>query len=262
VDPLILTVFPLNDAKDSSYTLYEDGSDGRKYETGEFTNTAVHAQEANGDLSVHVDAAKGSYPGMLKERAFELRLPGDWPPESVTVNGKPVQYTRKKDAPGWRYEGNTLTTVIRTERFSTARPVEIRVRRAAALVARRPELDGYAGAMTRLRACYDTVNQTWPIAWSPDPLVDAMQSGDRLGYHPERAGEELKHFREMLPQAASAVTKAITPPSDERIASIARRMNVDPKSDAVKARLTTILNLQTRARAQMEDAITEVGSSK
>jgi alpha-glucosidase (family GH31 glycosyl hydrolase) len=262
VDPLILTVFPLHDVKDSSYSVYEDGSDGRKYETGEFTNTAIHAEEAKGELTIHVDAAKGSYPGMLKERAFELRLPGDWPPESVTVNGKPVQYTRKRDVPGWRYEGNTLSTIIRTDRVSTAKPVEIRVRRTAALIARRSELDGYAGAMTRLRACYDTVNQTWPIAWSPDALVDAMQSGDRLGYHPERAAEEIKHFHDVLPEASSAVNKATTPPSDERVAAIARRMNVDPKSDAVKNRLTTILNLQTRARAQMEDAVAEVGPAK
>lgn len=262
VDPLILTVFPLNETKDSSYTVYEDGSDGRKYETGEFTNTAVRAEETNGDFAVHIDAAKGSYPGMLKDRAFELRLPGDWPPESITVNGKPVQYTRKRDIAGWHYEGNTLTTIIRTERFSTAKPIEIRVHRATALVARRSELDGYAGAMTRLRACYDTVNQTSPISWSPDPLVDAMQSGDRLGYHPERAGDELKRFHAILPEAASAVKTATTAPSDARITSIAKRLNVDPKSDAVKARVATILNLQARARAQMEDAVAEVAASK
>jgi hypothetical protein len=262
VDPLILTVFPLNGAKDSSYTVYEDGSDGRKYQTGEFTNTYVHAEETGSDFILHVDAAKGSYPGMLKERALELRLPGDWPPEFVLVNGHPVSYTRRAGMPGWHFEGNTLSTIIRTERLSTAKPVEILVHRSAALIARRAELDGYAGAMTRLRECYDTVNQTWPIAWSPDALIDAMQSGDRLGYHPDRAATELKHFHEILPQAVTEVDKAAEPPSDDRVNAIARRMNIDPKSEAVKKRLADILALQTRARAQMQEAAAEVGATK
>jgi alpha-glucosidase (family GH31 glycosyl hydrolase) len=262
VDPLILTVFPLNGAKDSSYTVYEDGSDGRKYQTGEFTNTAIRADERGGDLVLHVEAAKGSYPGMLKERALELRLPGDWPPEFVLVNGHPVSYTRRAGMPGWHFEGNTLSTIIRTERLSTAKPVEILVHRSAALIARRAELDGYAGAMTRLRECYDTVNQTWPIAWSPDALIDAMQSGDRLGYHPDRAATELKHFHEILPQAVTEVDKAAEPPSDDRVNAIARRMNIDPKSEAVKKRLADILALQTRARAQMQEAAAEVGAMK
>ncbi len=45
--------------------------------------------------------------------------------------------------------------------------------------------------MTRLREAYDALNQTWPIAWSPDELIDAMQTGDRLSYFPQQAGELL-----------------------------------------------------------------------
>ena len=88
---------------------------------------------------------------------------------------------------------------------SASARVTIEVRRAAGLTARREELDGFAGAMTRLRGAYDSLNQTWPVSSPPDILVDAMQSGDRLGYHPERAQEELAHFHAVLPQAQAAV---------------------------------------------------------
>jgi hypothetical protein len=64
--------------------------------------------------------------------------------------------------------------------------------------------------MNRLRAAYDALQQTWPVASSPDPLIDAMQTGDRLGYHPERAPEELAHFQDALRKAQSSV-QALAP---------------------------------------------------
>jgi hypothetical protein len=36
-----------------------------------------------------------------------------------------------------------------------------------------------------------------------------MQTGDRLGYHPELAQKEIAHFRETLPQARIAVNKVV-----------------------------------------------------
>jgi alpha-glucosidase len=108
---------------------------------------------------------------------------------------------------GWTYEGNTLTTVIPVASGSVEAKVTVEVRRAAGLTARRTELDGFAGAMTRLRGVYDAMHQTWPVSDPPDLLVDAMQTGDRLGYHPERAVAEMAHFREVLPQAQAAIAQ-------------------------------------------------------
>jgi alpha-glucosidase len=46
----------------------------------------VTAKQNGDDLEVEIEPVRGSYPGMPAQRAYELRLPGDWPPESVTVN--------------------------------------------------------------------------------------------------------------------------------------------------------------------------------
>src|SRR5690242_10539408 len=108
VDPLTLTVFPLAAGQKSSYTLYEDAGNSRAYETGEAATTKVSASEAQGDLTVEISPAHGDYQGMPAQRAYELRLPGDWPPESVTVNGKPLSYVPDRNKAGWRFEGNTL----------------------------------------------------------------------------------------------------------------------------------------------------------
>ena len=205
VDPLIVTVWPLAAGSSSSYSLYADSGVSVLYQRGVFTRTPIRATETGDTLRVEIGPVEGHFPGMLTSRRYELRLPADWPPASVTVNGKAVAEAQAGKA-GWSFVGNTLTTVIPTASFSTASPVTIEVRRAAGLINRRSQLDGFAGAMTRLREAYDALQQTWPVAVPPDALIDAMQTGDRLGYHPERAAEEIAHFHEELPKAQSAVS--------------------------------------------------------
>ena len=46
--------------------------------------------------------AEGSYPGMKRERSYEVRLPFAWPPTLITWQGVPVP---------WRYDGDRLMTV-------------------------------------------------------------------------------------------------------------------------------------------------------
>lgn len=205
VNPLILNVWPLAPGASSSYSLYEDSGVSVLYQRGVFTRTPIRASEMDDTLRVEIGPVQGSFPGMLKARSYELRLPADWPPASVTVDGKPVPQS-EPGKPGWSFIGNTLTTVIPTPSFSTASKVTIEVRRAPGLLARRGELDGFAGAMTRLRAAYDALQQCWPVAVPPDPLIDVMQTGDRLGYHPERAVDEITHFHDELPKAQAAVS--------------------------------------------------------
>ena len=104
---------------------------------------------------------------------------------------------------GWSFEGNSLTTIIPVAAASTESKVTIEVRRAAGLTARRAELDGFNGAMARLRETYNALNMTPPVATPPDILIDAMQTGDRLGYHPELAQKEIAHFHEVMPKVLS-----------------------------------------------------------
>ncbi|HTB97890.1 MAG TPA: TIM-barrel domain-containing protein [Terracidiphilus sp.] len=205
VDPLILNVWPLKDGQSASYDVYEDSGVSTEYQRGVFTQTPIKATESASALRVEIGPVKGSFPGMLKSRAYELRLPADWPPEAVTVNGVAIRQAGPLGKNGWSYEGNTLTTVIPVDHTSVDHRITVEVRRNPALVAKRVELDGFAGAMVRLRGAYDAMQKTSPVAAPPDSLIDAMQSGDRLGYHPEQAQEEIAHFHEMLPKAKTAV---------------------------------------------------------
>jgi alpha-glucosidase len=205
VDPLIVNVWPLAPGAGSSYSVYEDSGVSVDYQHGVYTRTPIKATQIGDTLKVEIGPVEGSFTGMLKARAFEVRLPADWPPTSVTVNGVPVKHAEVAGKGGWTFEGNTLTTVIPVASRSTAERVTVEIHRAAGLTARRAELDGFAGTMTRLRGAYDATNALWPVVGPPDILVDAMQTGDRLGYHPERAVAEIAHLRDTLPKAQAAL---------------------------------------------------------
>jgi alpha-glucosidase len=205
VDPLIVDVWPLAPGQASTYSVYEDSGVAVEYQRGVFARTPIKAAQTGDKLRVEIGPVEGSYPGMLQKRGYELRLPADWPPASVTVNGVAVKQAGPTGKGGWSFEGNTLTTVIPVSSFNVTSRVTIEVRRADGLTARRSELDGFAGAMTRLRGAYDAMRGTSPVSDAPDVLVDAMQAGDRLSYHPEQAQEEIAHFHKVAPEAQAAV---------------------------------------------------------
>ena len=223
VDPLIVNLWPMTSGTTSSYEVYEDSGKSVDYKHGEFTKTPISAKQTGEELRVEIGPVKGHYAGMLDKRGYELRLPADWPPASVKVNGVAVSHASGAK-PGWRYEGNTLTTIIPVPTHSVHDQVTIVVVRDAALGAKRAELDGFAGAMTRLRGAYDAMHQTWPVSDPPDELVDAMQAGDRLSYHPERALEEITHLHLALLLAQTAVDE-IAKNFNTRMEDYAQRMS-------------------------------------
>jgi alpha-glucosidase len=226
VDPSIVNVWPLEPGEHSSYSVYEDSGVSVEYQRGVFAKTPVKAEQTGDTLRVEIGPVEGSYPGMMKTRGYELRLPADWPPAQVMVDGKAVPQGGVGKA-GWKFEGNTLTTIFLVSDQSTAGKVVVEVRRAPGLTARRGELDGFAGAMTRLRGAYDALQQSSPVAVPPDALIDAMQTGDRLGYHPERATEEIAHYHETLPKAQAAV-EAVGATFAQRLDDYARRNANNP----------------------------------
>jgi alpha-glucosidase (family GH31 glycosyl hydrolase) len=252
VDPLILTLFPMMPGQETSYTLYEDANESRGYQTQEAARTQIRATHVGTDVTMHISPVRGSYPGMLTERAYELRLPGDWPPESVTVNESPLSLVADRDRAGWHFEGNTLTTVITLPRMPVTTAITIRVLRSSDLLARRSELDGFAGSIRRLRASYDTLNQTWPLGWSPDSLIDAMQSGNRLSYDPGSASAELSHYRQAV-QKAMIDIEGLKGLSEQEMHNVADRVGTDWKSDAAKKRVTEYRGRVGLAASQLAD---------
>ncbi len=246
VDPLIVNVFPLADGQSSSYTLYEDGSKSEAYKRGICAWTRLDAKQSGDALTVEVEPVRGHYPGMLMERGYELRLPGDWPPQSVTVNGTILPRS------AWSYQGNTLTTVISVPRRSVMQRTTILVTRASGSLASRAQLDGFAGATTRLHAAYDSLNSLWPFTWSPDPLIDAWQTGDRLSYHPEAAQAQIARFPQVYAQAVAMVQKLVDG-ADKPDAELQKKLMQNRGTDTSNQRAARYKLTLARALAQLKD---------
>ena len=236
----------------SSYSVYEDSGVSVEYQHGMFARTPIRAAQDGDVLRVEIGPVEGNYPRMPKLRRYEVRLPADWPPASVSVNGAAVSQAGPAGEGGWTFEGNTLTTVIPVPATDVAEKVIVEVRRADSLTARRDDLDGFSGAMTRLRGTYDAMHQTGPFSSIPDVLEDAKQSGDRLGYHPEKATEEIAHFHDVLPQAQTAVQK-VTQELAQRMDDFVKRMGNDRPPD-VEAQRQRRLDAMARAQKLVAEA--------
>jgi len=88
VDPLIIQITALAAGQTSSYTLYEDSGEAVAYQRGVCAWTKLSATQKGDDLEVEIAPVSGRYSGIPLKRGYEVRLPGDWPPASVTVNAR------------------------------------------------------------------------------------------------------------------------------------------------------------------------------
>jgi len=94
-DPIELRVYR---GADGEFTLYEDENDGYNYEKGVYATIPLHWDEAKHALTI--GERKGSFPGILTERRFQIVFVGEnhgagisaesRPDKVVTYSGKPV----------------------------------------------------------------------------------------------------------------------------------------------------------------------------
>jgi alpha-D-xyloside xylohydrolase len=83
-DPIELRVYP---GADGAFTLYEDENDNYNYERGVHATIAFHWEDGKRRLTI--DDRKGSFPGMLKERRFEIVIVGKDHGIGVETTGTP-----------------------------------------------------------------------------------------------------------------------------------------------------------------------------
>ncbi len=200
VDPLIATIFP---GPSAATRVYEDEGGKLGYKKDVYAWTPIRRDVApDGIARVTIGPAEGRYPGMLAERGYEIRLPGALPPRAVRYEGRTVPFVTRTaacDAPCWTVEGRTLTTVVHLPQRSVADRVVVEIDPAAASPDEQRAADGLAGRLARLNRAMDTLNRTWSKGWSPDSLVEAVQTGRRVELHPETAGQETLALARRLP---------------------------------------------------------------
>ncbi len=203
VDPLILTIFP---GDSGSTRVYEDEGNSLGYQRDEYAWTGVRYSKLDErSITVEIQPAVGTYPGMLTERSYEIRLAGFWPPETVTCNGSPIQFSKEESSFGWRYDGDKVMAIISLPRFKVSEKVEVVIRFSTGLEDKSQLLDGFPGKLARLRGVMTLLNNQWPKEWSPDILVGAVQTGHRISLNPSTAEQEVENLDHILLQVVDQI---------------------------------------------------------
>ena len=203
IDSLILTIFP--GASSGSTRVYDDAGNSEGYQQAQFAWTAVkHTETAPGTKTIEILPAEGDYPGMPNDRAYEIRLPGTWPAEAVTLDGRGLAYSATAKAGTWTYDGETQTTIVTIGRVPVREKATVTVRTSPGDAR---VLNGAAGRIARLkqaRKIMDTNRREGDR--SPDILIRAAQTGNRATLDPSRAREELQALDRMMPEVVAAIS--------------------------------------------------------
>jgi alpha-D-xyloside xylohydrolase len=83
-DNLEIRIYP---GADGSFTLYEDENDSYNYEKGAFSTISLMWNDAKKQLII--GDRKGTYPGMLNKRTFNISIVRPNVSTGVDINSKP-----------------------------------------------------------------------------------------------------------------------------------------------------------------------------
>jgi alpha-glucosidase len=114
---------------DGQLSYYEDDETTDAY-VAKYAQTNVKKETgASGEkVTITIEARSGSYDNMPASRAYELRIPMNFPPVAVEVNGKKIAFAHQAAANVWTYDGFGLETAILTDKLPCSHTTVITLR--------------------------------------------------------------------------------------------------------------------------------------
>lgn len=124
----------------SAFTIYEDAGDSPDYAEA-YATTAVTSRTSGREISVHLDARRGSYEGMPATRDYTLRVLAATAPADVYVDGRPA---------GWTYSPDDFAVLVALPALDCSVPhdISLSVQRVA---------DGTIGRARRIAQAIDYI---------------------------------------------------------------------------------------------------------
>jgi len=126
-------------AGSSSFTLYEDDGNTRRYQEGASSRQTVNMDAAGADVTVDVGAVDGTYAGQEARRAYSLRMLAPHAPQTVVADGRALPARSSAAAleaadDGWFFDAvdRRGTLFVKTPPRAIRAPLRVVVRGALA----------------------------------------------------------------------------------------------------------------------------------
>jgi alpha-glucosidase len=145
INSYVLTFVP---GGDGETTIYEDDGKSKEYSTAYATTKVTKRSEGN-KVVITIAPRKGEFEGATATTSYELRLPANYPPKSVRVDGKEFKYARYAEAGEWGYDGYTLAPYIVVGEIDNKKGCVVEVEFAEGDLAQQDKLYGMQGIVNR-----------------------------------------------------------------------------------------------------------------
>ena len=190
LNPLILSFYP---GKKGALKLYEDEGNNNNFKKGNFTYTAVTSEREGNTMNIVIAPVEGSFSGMLTSRGYELRFPGSFPPNTVTVNGENIPYSADAKVGHWSYVGDDLEPRVYVPEFPTNKKVSVELQF--------PDYDqqllsGKKGQIKYMKQfeAFRLMNYWNDGLYSPFEIMSLSQFGQNLEYNLSDIKKEIDEF--------------------------------------------------------------------
>ncbi len=155
---------------DGETTIYEDDGKSKDYTT-EFATIKVTKRTEGDKVVITIAPRQGNYKGAVATNSYELRMPANYPPKSIRVDGREWKYSRYAERNEWGYDGYTLAPYIFINDVDNSKGCVVEIEFAKGDLAAQDKLYGIQGVVNRCISLTAKFKEEYGKRYDPYPLL-------------------------------------------------------------------------------------------
>ena len=196
---------------DGETTIYEDDGKSKDYSTAYATIKVSKRTEGN-KVIITIAPRKGGFEGAVAKNIYELRLPANYPPKSVRVDGRELKYNRYAEVGEWGYDGYTLAPYILVGEVDNAKGCTVEIEFVEGDLAAQSRLYGMQGIVNRCVALTAEFKEAFAKAYDPYPLLpdfymNVSQAPNFIMEYPQDIHKSVENYNESLAECLVEMDK-------------------------------------------------------
>ena len=223
INTYLLTFVP---GGDGETTIYEDDGKSKGYSTA-YATTKVTKRTNGNKVTITIAPREGKFEGAAATTSYELRLPANYPPKSVRVDGRELKYARYAEQGEWGYDGYTLTPYILLGAIDNAKGCIVEVEFAEGDLAVQDKLYGIQGIVNRCVALTAEFKEAYAECYDPYPLLpdfymNVSQAPNFIMEYPQDIHKNIANYYSSLAVCLDEVEKMdkFTPEFRKRVKAL------------------------------------------